>query len=72
MVAGVRVRNEPGAIGRSGAPDKSLSIVVPLHNEADGLAKFHGNLEGIARRLAEKRGLRTEVIYVDDGSRTRR
>ena len=63
------MRNEPGAIGRSGAPAKSLSIVVPLHNEADGLAQFHGNLEDIARRLAAKRGLRTEVIYIDDGSK---
>ena len=72
MAAGVRVRNEPGAIGRSGAPDKSLSIVVPLHNEADGLAQFHGKIEGIARRLAAKRGLRTEVSTSTTAARTRR
>jgi glycosyltransferase involved in cell wall biosynthesis len=68
MVAEVRVRNEAVAMTRGGG-DKSLSIVVPLHNEAEGLARFHANLEGIARRLAEKRGLRTEVIYIDDGSK---
>ncbi len=62
------MRNEPGAISRAGAPNKTLSIVVPVHDEADGLVRFHGNLETIARRLAEKRGLRAEVIYVDDGS----
>jgi glycosyltransferase involved in cell wall biosynthesis len=68
MAAGVHLRNDPGAVIRSGTADKSLSIVVPVHNEAEGLARFHGDLEGTARRLAERRGLRTEVIYVDDGS----
>src|SRR4051794_17382559 len=69
MATGMRVRNEFGVVGRAGAPDRSLSIVVPVHNEADGLARFHANLETIARRLGEKRGLRCEVIYIDDGSR---
>src|SRR6266540_2447945 len=50
-------------------PQPSLSIVVPLYDEADGLAKFHAHVEGIAKRLAEARGLRCEVVYVDDGSR---
>ena len=69
MVAQVRLRNEPTPVRRGGAPDKSLSIVVPLHNEADGLARFHRNLEGIAGLLGEKCELRTEVIYIDDGSK---
>jgi polyisoprenyl-phosphate glycosyltransferase len=55
------------ADGETGAP--SLSIVVPLHDEADGLAEFHAHLEEIARKLAATRGLRCEVVYVDDGSR---
>jgi glycosyltransferase involved in cell wall biosynthesis len=46
-----------------------LSFVVPLYNEADGLEKFHAELSEVARRLHERRGLRCEVVYVDDGSR---
>jgi polyisoprenyl-phosphate glycosyltransferase len=46
----------------------NLSIVVPVHDEAEGLAGFHAHLEGIARHLAEARGLACEVVYVDDGS----
>ena len=46
-----------------------LSIVVPLHNEANGLAVLHAQLSEAARKLAEKRDLSVEVIYVDDGSR---
>lgn len=46
-----------------------LSIVVPLYNEAKGLARLHERLTDVARHLAEARGLSVEVIYVDDGSR---
>ena len=46
-----------------------LSIVVPLYNEANGLAGLHAQLSEAARKLAEKRDLSVEVIYVDDGSR---
>jgi glycosyltransferase involved in cell wall biosynthesis len=46
-----------------------LSIVVPLFNEAAGLASLHMRLADMARRLKEKRGLHCEVVYVDDGSR---
>jgi glycosyltransferase involved in cell wall biosynthesis len=46
-----------------------LSIVVPLFNEAAGLPSLHGRLTEVAQRLKEKRGLRCEVVYVDDGSR---
>ena len=49
--------------------DFGLSIVVPLFNEADGLAAFHRHVVEIARRLKETRGVVTEVVYVDDGSR---
>jgi glycosyltransferase involved in cell wall biosynthesis len=45
-----------------------LSIVVPCFNEAAGLARLHGTLAGIARELKDARGLRCEVVYVDDGS----
>lgn len=46
-----------------------LSIVVPLYNEGAGLAGFHARLAEIARQLRQERGLATEVVYVDDGSR---
>jgi glycosyltransferase involved in cell wall biosynthesis len=61
----------PGTSAPAGAPERmspSLSIVVPLHDEAQGLAGFHAHLDGIARRLAETRRLACEVVYVDDGS----
>ncbi|MDQ0506253.1 glycosyltransferase family 2 protein [Xanthobacter agilis] len=46
-----------------------LSIVVPVYNEAAGLPVFHERLCRNARAEAEARGLRVEVVYVDDGSR---
>jgi polyisoprenyl-phosphate glycosyltransferase len=46
-----------------------LSIVVPLYNEANGLARLHERLSDVARHLNDTRGLSVEVIYVDDGSR---
>jgi glycosyltransferase involved in cell wall biosynthesis len=46
-----------------------LSIVIPLYNEARGLAALHEQLAAVARDLAAARSLAVEVIYVDDGSR---
>ena len=46
-----------------------LSIVVPVYNEAAGLAFFHERLCRSARAEAEARGLKVEIVYVDDGSR---
>jgi glycosyltransferase involved in cell wall biosynthesis len=58
--------------GRSDAPrgaEAGLSIVVPLYNEAGGLAALHDRLVEVARQLAAVRYLKVEVVYVDDGSR---
>ena len=55
-----------------GAPTRSeagLAIVVPVFNEAAGLARFHDRLVEVARALRRTRGLTCEVVYVDDGSR---
>jgi polyisoprenyl-phosphate glycosyltransferase len=49
-------------------PSAGLSIVVPVFNEASGLARFHAELAEIARQLRRGRGLAAEVVYVDDGS----
>jgi polyisoprenyl-phosphate glycosyltransferase len=52
-----------------GFPEAGLSIVVPLFNEANSLATLHARIVEIARALKRGRGLATEVVYVDDGSR---
>jgi glycosyltransferase involved in cell wall biosynthesis len=52
-----------------GRAQGGLSIVVPLFNEAANLAALHERLGEVARRLKATRGLATEVVYVDDGSR---
>lgn len=48
---------------------QGLSIVVPVYNEAAALARMHGRLLEIAQRLAAKRSLLCEIVYIDDGSR---
>jgi glycosyltransferase involved in cell wall biosynthesis len=59
--------------GTAAPPDASaqagLSIVVPLFNEMNNLSALHAEIVEVTRRLASARGLATEVIYVDDGSR---
>jgi polyisoprenyl-phosphate glycosyltransferase len=52
----------------SAAAAQGLSIVVPLFNEAAGLASLHERLIGLARTLRQRYALACEVIYVDDGS----
>ncbi len=52
-----------------GRAEAGLSIVVPLFNEADNLSALHGRIVDVARALKAQRGLATEVVYVDDGSR---
>jgi glycosyltransferase involved in cell wall biosynthesis len=46
-----------------------LSVVVPLFNEANGLANLHARILDVAGKLKAERGLALEVVYVDDGSR---
>src|SRR5437764_13977023 len=52
----------------SSAAAQGLSIVVPLYNEAAGLALLHARLINLARTLKARYGLTSEVVYVDDGS----
>jgi glycosyltransferase involved in cell wall biosynthesis len=52
----------------AGPAGEGLSIVVPLYNEAGGLAGLHDRLTEVAHRLRQTRGLRSEVVYIDDGS----
>ena len=46
-------------------PGPVFSVVVPVHNEADGLAAFHARLARVMNDLGES----WEVVYVNDGSR---
>ena len=46
-----------------------LSIVIPLFNEAAGLAGLHERIAQVGRALRAKYDLPVEVVYVDDGSK---
>ncbi len=63
--------SQPGTtpLRPSARAEAGLSIVVPAFNEAAGLPALHERIGEVARRLRATRGLATEVIYVDDGSR---
>jgi polyisoprenyl-phosphate glycosyltransferase len=50
------------------AAAQGLSIVVPVYNEADGLASLHARLDALADTLKARYRLGCEVVYVDDGS----
>jgi polyisoprenyl-phosphate glycosyltransferase len=50
------------------AAAQGLSMVVPLFNEAAGLAALHQRLSELAKTLRQRYGLASEVVYVDDGS----
>jgi polyisoprenyl-phosphate glycosyltransferase len=61
------------AVGGQGSArppaEAGLSIIIPVFNEADGIAALHGRIEKVAHALGQARQLRCEVVYVDDGSR---
>jgi polyisoprenyl-phosphate glycosyltransferase len=61
-------RSAPGPSGVAPA-SAGLSIVVPLYNEAAGLARLHARLTEVAQHLQKSRALPCEVVYIDDGSR---
>jgi glycosyltransferase involved in cell wall biosynthesis len=52
-----------------GSADAGLSVVVPVYNEAVGLAQLHARIGAVAAALRAGRGLACEIVYVDDGSR---
>ena len=54
---------------QAGSALAGLSIVVPVYNEAAGLAQLHARIDEVAARLHAQRGLACEIVYVDDGSR---
>src|SRR3984893_10303007 len=50
------------------AAAQGLSIVVPLYNEAAGLAHLHARLDELARTVRQRYRLACAGGYVDDGS----
>ncbi|RIK97351.1 MAG: glycosyltransferase [Proteobacteria bacterium] len=58
----------PDPTDRGAGAGQRLSIVVPVFNEAAGLAALHQRLIALAQDLARDHRLACEVIYVDDGS----
>src|SRR5256885_8836003 len=50
------------------AAAQGLSIVVPLYNEAAGLAHLHERLDDLARTLGQRYRLACEVVDVVEGS----
>lgn len=48
-------------------PDIALSVIVPVYNEQEGLPQLHARLSEVLSGLA----LRSEIVYVNDGSRDR-
>ncbi len=53
----------------AGGASAGLSIVVPVYNEAAGLAQLHARISAVAASLHDRRRLACEIVYVDDGSR---
>jgi glycosyltransferase involved in cell wall biosynthesis len=66
MMLGTDVSSLSATVAPAAA--QGLSIVVPVYNEAAGLALLHGRLTDLARKLRQRYGLACEVVYVDDGS----
>jgi glycosyltransferase involved in cell wall biosynthesis len=60
------VAEERGSAGgeRTAVGDTRVSVVIPVHNEAENLVPVHEELTGVLDRL----NATSEVIYVDDGS----
>lgn len=56
------------SVDRASSAALGLSIVVPVFNEAAGLAGLHERLAALAAALRQRYGLACEVVYVDDGS----
>ena len=55
--------------GTDAPAGSGLSIVVPLYNEAKGLARLHERLVAAGSRIKAERAIPVEIVYVDDGSR---
>ena len=57
--------------GLSVAPTVDVSVVIPVYNEEAGLYQLFARLYASMDAIAAARGIRYEVIFVNDGSRDR-
>ncbi len=48
------------------SPDRTVTYVLPVHDEAPNVAAFH---RALVAATEERPDLRFEFVYVDDGSR---
>ncbi|MBI3435990.1 MAG: glycosyltransferase family 2 protein [Proteobacteria bacterium] len=65
--ARTRVRSQRLEAPEAGAA-AGLSIIVPLFNEAQGLARLHERIAAAVAPLRLAHALACEIVYVDDGS----
>jgi glycosyltransferase involved in cell wall biosynthesis len=63
------VKSGRKAVGTKDGVSAGLSVVVPCFNEAEGLPLFHERLSVALQKIRAARGLRSEIVYIDDGSR---
>jgi len=61
----VAVRYDGRSVAAGEAPIRSLSIVIPVHNEEGNLVELHTQLTASLIAI----GLPYEIVFVDDGSR---
>src|SRR3972149_6983010 len=52
------------SFGHSSFDHSMLSVIIPIHNEAESLPQLHGELN----RVADAEGFELQTILVDDGS----
>jgi undecaprenyl-phosphate 4-deoxy-4-formamido-L-arabinose transferase len=67
--AGERI--DPPTIVLPSAPTVDISVVIPVYNEEAGLQQLFDRLYPALDAVASARGLRYEVLFVNDGSRDR-
>jgi undecaprenyl-phosphate 4-deoxy-4-formamido-L-arabinose transferase len=53
------------------APTPTLSIIIPVYNEEDGLQALFDRLYPALDRLATQRSITYEIVFVNDGSKDR-
>ena len=58
------LKDVPESSHRSGLTDRTLSVVLPVHNEEDNIPILYSRLHSVL----EKTGMDYEIIFVDDGS----
>ncbi len=47
---------------------EGVSVVIPVYNEEDNVARCYAELKGVLEKLASESGYEYEMLFVDDGS----